>query len=175
MMLGLTLSVVVSWYGLVFARSYVKLGQLQRRPIYVNEVGSLTNLIKGGYLETVGGLEYYMGIVIGKRGCLRLWNGWTAGCYVVSSAVSPLIILGSGDGLVSRYVISNLERGGWVTRKKQILENGIEVDVYVSNIDKVGVRGLMRIVRFGDIVGVVTNHESGEVTNLIMVYRGGLL
>lgn len=66
-------------------------------------------------------------------------------------------------------------RGGWIRKREVVTTNEERVEVYVSDPEKVGIREVMRILKFGDIVMVVTDLEMQEVVGVIMVHQGRLI
>jgi len=174
LILGLIVLFVVGWYGLVFARSY---GELRIDSERLGEETSNLSmfLFENGLVRGVSDIEMFRGMVVSKGSCLRLWDGSLMRCYELDDNVLALMFLDISKGWVDKRLVKGLESGGWVEKRQVAVTNEESIEAFVSDSERVGLKEMMRLIRFGDIVNVVINVDAGGVMSVIMVYRGGLL
>jgi len=174
LILGLILLVVVGWHGVVFVRSY---GYLKGDSVILAQGASNLSMymLENGWVKEFSSLEFFRGMLVNKGNCLQLWDGNLMRCFEWSGQTLGLIYMGDGEGWVERRSINALVEGGWIRKREVVTTNEERVEVYVSDPEKVGIREVMRILKFGDIVMVVTDLEMQEVVGVIMVHQGRLI
>lgn len=174
LILGLIFLVIVGWYGLVFVGSFRNLKG--DSVVLAQESSNLSiYMFENGWVKEVSDLESFRGILINKGSCLRLWDGNLMRCFEWNDQTLGLIYMSDDESWMGRRSVSALVEAGWIRKQDLVTTNEERVEAYVSDPEKVGIKEVMRILKFGDIVRVVINVETQEVVGIIMAHRGGLI
>jgi len=171
---GLIFLAIVGWYGLIFVGSFRNLRG--DSVVLAQESSDLSiYMFENGWVKEVSDLESFRGILINKGGCLRLWDGNLVRCFEWGDGTLGLVYMNDDESWVGRRSVNTLTDGRWIRKQEVVATNEERVEAYVSDPERVGIREVMRILKFGDIVRVVINVETQEVVGIIMVHRGGLI
>jgi hypothetical protein len=168
---GLIFLAIVGWYGMVLIKSHVF---LRSHMDLVNSSLADASTILHEYKssDTGGVTTASLGVFLGRIGCLLVWSGKSIDCYKPAKNIESLIYFKEELVETSMEKINVMVDKGWVEENAQLATNEQLVGAYLSDPEEVGFLELMHVVRFGDIVGILSNIETNEVESFIMIYRG---